>query len=219
MNTLTCTIVLTPSSEVAPIERNLLTDTFSFFIGFACAYDRATYIPNHPCAFKQFYHMHLISDCRPKKGDCYYILSNDPTAVDANDIHMACAMEYSDICCKVEATTNPQLENIPRIPESLVVQYLTSGRAHKSVNLKAIYSEGKDTVTVNESKEVIVVEKKSDKSYSREEVVNLLNKFFKALGEELEIIFKAEINSSKNKSETELSVYDEELEKWIEDNV
>ena len=219
MKSLLCTIVLLPSDEAAPIEKNLITENFDLFAGFADEYDCKTYIPNHPKAFNQFYNMYLISECKVQKGDYYYDRTFDEI------LRARWSGPYSNDIPKVIASTDSELKTLPKIPASILEEFVDSKGNLLAVNLKTIYSPGNRKaeehqptsfeVAVNSENEVIIAKKQE--SYSREEVIFLINKFFAALNDEIEITFNSVVKNCNGKSE--LSAFGDDIDMWIENNL
>ena len=217
MKSLLCTIVLLPSDEAAPIKKNLITENFDLFAGFADENDRKTYIPNHPKAFNQLYNMYLIANVKVKKGD-YYITSDQV-------FRAYCLEPYPEDIPKVIASTDSELKTLPKIPASILEEFVDSKGNLLAVNLKTIYSPGNRKAeehqptsfefAVNSENEVIIAKKQE--SYSREEVIFLINKFFAALNDEIEITFNSVVKNCNGKSE--LSAFGDDIDMWIENNL
>ena len=104
-----------------------------------------------------------------------------------------------------------QILEIDRIPKKLVIgrQYHCTWANHPKMKWTLVNLLGNYQA-------VLIV--KNKKQLSREPIQTHINNLRVIDVEAIENAINR-INSSKNKSETELSVYDEELEKWIEDNV
>lgn len=133
-----CKVVMLPTNQKAPIEKQIGSSRIDLFIGFAN--DKNDYIPNHERSFKQFQHLYILSDDEIKENDwcinrnldtIYQIkaivgnLENWIKIIATTDLSLG----YNDILSirQRKGLTNhyPTFKPLPSIPQSFIKKYVS----------------------------------------------------------------------------------------------